>query len=54
MCNNFTKMSLPTIRGVIDELNRVADSGIKLVYIPGNHNMMQGDEVLQEAIPQIV
>lgn len=39
---------------LIDELNKVIESGIKLVYIPGNHDMTQEDSVLQEAIPGIV
>lgn len=50
----FYKEVIANNQGVIDELNKVADSGIKLAYIPGNHDMTQGDEVLQEAIPQIV
>lgn len=41
-------------QGIIDELNKVIDSGIKLVYIPGNHDMTQENDVLQEAIPKIV
>ena len=50
----FYKDVIANNQGVIDELNKVADSGIKLVYIPGNHDMTQEDEVLQEAIPKIV
>ncbi|WP_369283933.1 metallophosphoesterase [Oscillibacter sp. GMB15532] len=50
----FYKDVIANNQGVIDELNKVADSGIKLVYIPGNHDMTQGDAVLQEAIPKIV
>lgn len=41
-------------QGIIDELNNVTDSGIKLVYIPGNHDMTQENDVLQKAIPKIV
>ena len=41
-------------QSVLDELNKVAGSGIKLVYIPGNHDMTQDNEVLQKAIPKIV
>lgn len=50
----FYKDVIANNQGVIDELNKVADSGIKLVYIPGNHDMTQEDAVLQEAIPKIV
>lgn len=38
---------------VIDEMNRVADSGIKLVYVIGNHDMTLDAEILQQAIPKI-
>lgn len=38
---------------VIDELNSVADSGISLVYLPGNHDMTLSAEVLQEALPSL-
>ncbi|ADL05260.1 metallophosphoesterase [Lacrimispora saccharolytica] len=41
-------------QSVFDELNKVAESGIRLVYIPGNHDMTQENEVLQKAVPQIV
>lgn len=50
----FYKDVIANNQGVIDELNNVIKSGIKLVYIPGNHDMTQEDEVLQEAIPKIV
>ena len=50
----FYKDVIANNQGVIDELNKVADSGIKLVYIPGNHDMTQENEVLQEAIPKII
>ena len=39
---------------VIDELNNVIDSGIKLVYVIGNHDMTLEADILQEAIPGIV
>ena len=41
-------------KGVIDELNKVIESGIKLVYVVGNHDMMLEAEVLREAVPKIV
>lgn len=50
----FYKDVIANNQGVIDELNNVIKSGIKLVYIPGNHDMTQENEVLQEAIPKIV
>lgn len=50
----FYKDVVANNKGVIDELNNVANSGIKLVYIPGNHDMTQENEVLQDAIPKIV
>ena len=50
----FYKDVIANNQSVIDELNKVANSGIKLVYIPGNHDMTQENDVLQEAIPKIV
>jgi len=52
--NQFYKDVIANNQGVIDELNNVIKSGIKLVYIPGNHDMTQTNDVLQEAIPEIV
>ncbi|MGC4075790.1 MAG: metallophosphoesterase [Rubrivivax sp.] len=39
---------------VFKELNRVISSGIKLVYVPGNHDLTLEAEVLQAAIPGLV
>lgn len=39
---------------VINELNNVIASGIKLVYVIGNHDMTLEAGILQEAIPGIV
>src|SRR5574344_929831 len=39
---------------IIDELKQVINSGIKLVYVPGNHDLTLQQKVLQEAIPGIV
>lgn len=50
----FYKDVIANNQAVIDELNKVTDSGIKLVYVPGNHDMMLEADVLQEAIPNIV
>lgn len=49
----FYKDVIANNQTVIDELNNVADSGISLVYVPGNHDMTLEAEVLQEAIPKI-
>lgn len=49
----FYKDVIANNQGVIDELNKMADSGIKLVYVVGNHDMTLEAEVLQEAIPKI-
>ncbi|MEF9974888.1 MAG: metallophosphoesterase [Ruthenibacterium sp.] len=49
----FYKGVILNNQAVIDELNSVAESGIRLVYVPGNHDMTLASEVLQEAIPQI-
>lgn len=50
----FYQDVIATNQAVIDALNKVIKSGIKLVYIPGNHDMLLEAEVLQEAIPNIV
>ncbi|MEA5064701.1 MAG: metallophosphoesterase [Eubacteriales bacterium] len=50
----FYKDVIATNQAVIDELNNVIDSGIKLVYVIGNHDMTLEADVLQEAIPNIV
>ncbi len=39
---------------VFKELNRVISSGIKVVYVPGNHDLALEAEVLQAAIPRLV
>lgn len=39
---------------VFDELNNITKSGIKLVYVPGNHDLTLENDVLQEAVPDIV
>lgn len=50
----FYKAVITNNQGVIDELNKVAKKKIKIVYIPGNHDMTQENEVLQKAVPKIV
>jgi UDP-2,3-diacylglucosamine pyrophosphatase LpxH len=52
--NQFYKDVIATNQTVFDELNNVIDSGIKLVYVPGNHDMTLEADVLQEAIPDMV
>ena len=39
---------------VFKALNNVIERGIKLVYVPGNHDLTLEAEVLQEAIPKLV
>lgn len=50
----FYKDAIATNQTVFDELNNVIKSGIKLVYIPGNHDMTLAADILQEAIPNLV
>lgn len=52
--NQFYNDVIANNQGIIDELNNVIKSGIKLVYIPGNHDMTQKNDILQKAIPKIV
>jgi len=50
----FYKDVIANNQALIDELNNVTANGIKLVYVPGNHDMTLEADVLQEAIPDIV
>ena len=50
----FYKGVIANNQDVIEELNRVIDSGIKLVYVIGNHDMTLEAGILQEAIPGII
>lgn len=52
--NQFYKDVIANNQSVINELNNVIESGIKLVYVPGNHDMTQDNDILQKAIPKIV
>ncbi|NLT35007.1 MAG: metallophosphoesterase [Gaiellales bacterium] len=49
----FYRQVIANNQVVIDEMNSVADSGIKLVYVIGNHDMTLEKEILQQAIPNI-
>lgn len=49
----FYKDVIANNQDVIDELNHVIASGIKLVYVIGNHDMTLEADILQEAIPGI-
>jgi hypothetical protein len=45
----------PTMKPVIDKLNEIADSGlIKLVYIPGNHDMLMNKSTMKAIFPNAV
>ena len=50
----FYKNVIANNQGVFNELNKVIASGIKLVYVPGNHDLTLAAEILQEAIPGLV
>ncbi len=50
----FYKDVIANNKNVIDELNKVIDSGIKVVYVIGNHDMTLEADVLQEAMPKII
>ena len=49
----FYKKAITNNQEVISSLNKVADSGIKLVYVIGNHDMTIDHDLLQDAIPKI-
>ena len=50
----FYRQVIANNQVVVDALNKVADSGIKVVYVIGNHDMTLEAEILQQAIPKIV
>ncbi len=50
----FYKNVIANNQTVIDEFNNVMDSGIKVVYVPGNHDITLEADILQEAMPKIV
>lgn len=49
----FYKKVIANNQEVITALNKVADSGINLVYVIGNHDMTLQEDILQEALPKI-
>jgi UDP-2,3-diacylglucosamine pyrophosphatase LpxH len=50
----FYKAVVKNNQETIDAFKKVIDSGIKLVYVPGNHDLTLESSVLDEAIPGIV
>ncbi|NCA93140.1 metallophosphoesterase, partial [bacterium] len=52
--NKFYRDVIANNQAVIDEFNNVIASGIKVVYVPGNHDMTLEADVLQEAMPNII
>ena len=52
--DQFYRNVIANNKAVVDELNNVIASGIKLVYVPGNHDLTLKASVLQEAIPQLI
>ncbi|MFT3963294.1 metallophosphoesterase [Propionivibrio sp.] len=49
--DQFYRNVIANNQSVFDELNKVITSGIKLVYVPGNHDLTLRASVLQAAIP---
>lgn len=52
--NQFYRDVIANNQGVVDALNQVISSGIKVVYVPGNHDLTLQASVLQEAMPRLV
>ena len=50
----FYREVIANNQNVMDALKGVMSAGIKLVYIPGNHDMLLESGVLDEALPGIV
>jgi UDP-2,3-diacylglucosamine pyrophosphatase LpxH len=41
-------------QSVFDELNKIADKGIKVVYTPGNHDMLLEADTMKKAMPKMI
>jgi UDP-2,3-diacylglucosamine pyrophosphatase LpxH len=52
--DQFYRGVIANNQSVIDQLNKVIASGIKVVYVPGNHDLTLKASVLQAAIPGLV
>ncbi|MFA5283300.1 MAG: metallophosphoesterase [Bacilli bacterium] len=52
--NKFYRDCIANNQEVIDEMKNVISSGIKLVYVAGNHDLLLESTVLDEAIPGII
>jgi UDP-2,3-diacylglucosamine pyrophosphatase LpxH len=52
--SGFYRQVIANNQTVFDELKNVMASGIKLVYVPGNHDMLLESGILDEALPGIV
>jgi UDP-2,3-diacylglucosamine pyrophosphatase LpxH len=52
--DQFYRDVIANNKEVFRELNNVINSGIKLVYVPGNHDLTLEAEVLQRAVPELV
>lgn len=50
----FYRKVISNNQDVINELNNVMKNGIKLIYVPGNHDMLLSSGILDEALPGIV
>lgn len=50
----FYRQVIANNQDVFDALNSLMAKGIKLVYVPGNHDMLMESEILDEALPGIV
>jgi len=49
----FYRQVIKNNQGVFDELNVLIKKGIKLTYVPGNHDMLLDGDILDEALPGI-
>lgn len=49
----FYKKAIANNQVVFDELNKVMDKGIKVVYVPGNHDMLLKADTLIKAMPKL-
>ena len=50
----FYEKAIKNNQAVFDELNKAMNQGIKVVYVPGNHDMLLASDTLKKALPKLV
>jgi len=51
--SDFYRLVVKNNQAVFDELNTLIGKGLKLTYVPGNHDMTLEDDILRQALPGV-